>query len=99
MDPVSKEKVRSQVMDEAVFGQMVDQTFSQADLDKSGFIEKTELSILLKNIYASLKLSPPTEDDIEKELKRLDKNKDNKISKSEFRTLVKDLTLFTIEQL
>ena len=40
-----------------------------------------------------------TNNQVEAELKRLDKNKDGKISKQEFRVLVKEITLFTISKL
>ena len=46
-------------MDESVFGPMVDKTFADADLDKSGFVEKAELAILLKSIHATINIPPP----------------------------------------
>ena len=99
MNNVQKEKVKQQIMQESVFGPMVDKTFADADLDKSGFVERAELAILLKSIHATLNIPAPTEEEINNELKRLDLNKDGKISKEEFRTLVKDLAMFTIDQI
>lgn len=99
MNDAQKEKVKQQIMQESVFGPMVDKTFSDADLDKSGFVERAELAILLKSIHATLNIPAPTEEEINNELKRLDLNKDGKISKEEFRTLVKDLAMFTIDQI
>ena len=99
MNDVQKEKVREQIMQESVFGPMVDKTFADADLDNSGFVERAELAILLKSIHATLSIPAPTEEEINNELKRLDLNKDGKISKQEFRTLVKDLAMFTIDQI
>ena len=66
---------------------------------KSGFIEKNELAILLVTILTSLNIPPSSKDDIERELKRLDTNSDGKISKEEFRVLVKDLALFSIDNM
>lgn len=99
MDAGQREKVKQQILNESVFGPMVDKTFADADLDKSGFIEKAELAILLKSIHATLNIPAPTEAEINNELKRLDINKDGKISKTEFRTLVHDLAMFTVEQM
>ena len=99
MNNAQKEKVKQQIMQESVFGPMVDKTFADADLDKSGFVERAELAILLKSIHATMNIPAPTEEEINNELKRLDLNKDGKISKEEFRTLVKDLTMFTIDQI
>lgn len=99
MNSAQKEQIRRQILDESVFGPMVDKTFYDADLDKSGFIEKAELKILLKGIHATLGLSAPTTAEINAELKRLDLNTDGKISKEEFRTLVKDLAMFSVDQM
>ena len=99
MNDAQKEKVKQQIMQESVFGPMVDKTFADADLDKSGFVERAELAILLKSIHATLNIPAPTEEEINNELKRIDLNKDGKISKEEFRTLVKDLAMFTIDQI
>jgi Ca2+-binding EF-hand superfamily protein len=99
MNSAQKEQIRRQILDESVFGPMVDKTFYDADLDKSGFIEKAELKILLKGIHATLGLSAPTQSEINSELKRLDLNTDGNISKEEFRTLVKDLAMFSVDQM
>lgn len=98
MDPGHRDKVKQQLLNEEVFGPMVDKAFSDADLDKSGFIEKAELAILLNSIHAS-NIPAPSDAEITNELNRLDINKDGKISKNEFRTLVHDLAMFTIEQM
>jgi len=99
MDPEKKKLLKKQILDEKIFGPMVEKSFNDADLDKSGFIEKKELGILLKSIHASLNIPPPSNDDIEKELKRLDTNSDRKVSMEEFRVLVKDLALFSIDNM
>ena len=72
MNNAQKEKVKQQIMQESVFGPMVDKTFADADLDKSGFVERAELAILLKSIHATLNIPAPTEEEINNELKRLD---------------------------
>ena len=99
MNKDNKDKIRKRILDENVFGPMVEKTFKDADLDQSGFIEKNELAILLKSIHGTLNIPPPSNEDIEKELRRLDTNSDGKISKQEFRVLVKDLAMFTVDQL
>ena len=60
MNNAQKEKVKQQIMQESVFGPMVDKTFADADLDKSGFVERAELAILLKSIHATLNIPAPT---------------------------------------
>ena len=96
---MDKESLKKQVLDDKYLGEMVDTTFKDADLNKNATIERNELAVLLKSIYGTLGLNPPKERDIDQELKRLDKNKDGKLSKHEFKILVRDLALFSIENL
>ena len=95
---MSKEEIKNKILDEQVFNALVDKTFSDADLNKNSKIEINELAVLLKSIYATIGLPPPSKEDVEKELKRLDKNKDDVLSKDEFKVLVKDLCLYLIDQ-
>ncbi len=92
-----KEELKKKIMNQELFNEMVDKTFRDADLNKNNYIEKNELSTLLKSIYVTVGLPPPSKSDIELELRRLDKNGDQKLSKQEFKTLVKDLFLYFIE--
>ena len=39
-----KKKLREKIMDERIFGSIVDKAFSDADLNKNGFIDKKELA-------------------------------------------------------
>ena len=95
----SKEKIKNEVLDEKNFGPLVDKIFQQNDLNNSGYIEKQELAELLNNLFDQWKLPRLNNDQIDAELKRLDKNKDGKISKKEFRVLVREITLYTISKL
>ena len=94
-----KKALKEKIMNEEVFGPIVDKTFQEADINSSGFIDKKELGILLKKIRDNLGFPPPTKKDLKNEMERLDVNKDGKISKDEFRVLVKELTMFSIDQL
>jgi len=94
----SKEILKKKLLDKNTFEEMVNKTFRDADLNKDDFIQKEELAVLLKSIYGTLGLPPPSKSDIDKELKRLDKNGDKKLSKKEFSVLVRDLCLYFIEQ-
>ncbi len=95
----SKEKIKKEVLDEKNFGPLVDKIFQQNDVNNSGYIEQNELAELLNNLFEQWNLPKLKNEQIEAELKRLDKNKDGKISKQEFRVLVKEITLFTISKL
>ena len=96
---MSKEKIKKEVLDEKNFGPLVDKIFQQNDVNNSGYIEKHELTGLLNNLFDQWNMPRLTDNQVEAELKRLDKNKDGKISKKEFRALVKEITLYTISKL
>ena len=93
-----KAELKKKILDMDNFNEMLDKTFQETDLNKNNYIEKNELAILLKSIYATVGLPPPSKTDIEQELERLDKNGDKKLSKQEFKVLVRDLCLFFIDQ-
>ena len=94
-----KKKLREKIMDERIFGSIVDKAFSDADLNKNGFIDKKELALVINQVREGIGLPKASEKEIQNELKRLDSNKDGKISKEEFRVLVYEITMFSIDQL
>ena len=96
---MDKESLREKINNGALLDEMVETTFKNADLNKNSFIERNELAILLKSIYGTLGLNPPEEKEIDDELKRLDKDKDNKLSREEFKVLVKELAMFSVENI
>ena len=96
---MDKESLKNKITDEKIFNEMLDATFKNADLNQNDTIERNELAILLKSIYSSLGINAPEENEIDEEFNRLDENKDGKLSKEEFKVLVKDLALFSVENL
>ena len=93
------EKLKEKGIDQKTFDEMVEATFKNADLNNNSTIEWNELAILLKSVYGTLGLSPPEESEIDQEFLRLDTNKDGRLSKEEFKVLVKDLALFSVENM
>ena len=84
MNPAQKEEAKKKILSEEVFGPLVDQTFSDADTDKSGYIDKKELKPLLTKISKQLSLPVPDDKDIQDGLKQLDMNQDGKLQFNEF---------------
>ena len=99
MNPNEKNELKNKILSDEYFYPLVEKTFKSSDLDGSGFIEKNELEVILKSIHLSLNIPPPTQEDIDKEFKRLDTNYDGKISKEEFSVLVRDLALFSVDNI
>ena len=93
------DKLKEKGIDEKAFEEMVETTFAQADLNQNSTIERNELALLPKKIYVTLGIDPPSESDIDNEYKRLDKNSDGKLNKEEFKILVKELAIFSAENM
>lgn len=58
------------------------------DVDGSGFIEKDELSEVMRDVAQDMKVKPPTDNDIDAVLRELDEDYDEKVSKDEFVQLI-----------
>ena len=93
------DKLKEKGIDDKTFDEMVETTFKNADLNQNSTIERNELAVLLKSIYGTLGINPPEESEIDQEFNRLDENKDGKLSKEEFKILVRDLALFSAENM
>ena len=99
MNSDEKINLKNKILSDEYFLPLVEKTFNTADLDGSGFIERNELEVIIKSIHLSLNIPPPTQEDIDKEFRRLDTNYDGKISKEEFSVLVRDLALFSVDNI
>jgi len=71
-------------INDGMFGQILDKTFNEADINKSGFIEYNEFKEFMAKIHKKLNLPEPTDNDMNEYLKKYDTDKDGKISKQEF---------------
>ena len=91
--------MKKKMLDDKIFGPLVDKTFEEFDKNKSGFLEIEEFAPLLKDIHKTLHLPPPSELVVEKELKKLDHDKDGRLNKEEYSELIEDLISYTIELL
>ena len=95
----AKEIVKKKMLEERIFAPLVDKTFEEFDINHSGFIELEEFTPLINDIHKTLHLPPPSQFEIQKELKRLDSDKDGKLNKKEYGELIHDLIIYTIELL
>ena len=73
------------------FEEKVRKTFDDADKDKSGFVDFTELKELLANMSREAGVPPPGDGEAADTLKALDLNGDGKISYEEFLLFAKKL--------
>ena len=99
MDTNVKELMKKKMLEDRIFEPLVNKTFEEFDLNNSGYIEIEEFTPLIKDIHRTLHLPPPSMPEVKKELKRLDIDKDGRLNKNEYRELIHDLILYTIELL
>lgn len=71
-----------------IFGAIVNKAFTDADKDKSGFIDEKECGEALVKYSKDLRLENVTPEDVAKYFKDLDKDANNKIDEKEFGKLV-----------
>ena len=91
---MNKEEVESIVNNDELFDPIVESAFAEHDTNKNGFIEKKELFDCLVKVH---KLISPqkviTKEDVNQFLQHYDTNKDEKISKSEFKPFMKTVMI------
>ena len=83
-----KSKLKSILNDEKKYNEYSDKAFDKGDKDKSGYIEKKELAILMQDLINKLrKETKIPEDKVQYIIKTIDTDGDGKISKEEFRKI------------
>ena len=83
------EGIRKLLKDERLLGQAAAGAFMEADGDKSGFIDEKELLKVMAKTCAAMNCSKPTGAQIKELLKKIDQNRDGRVSYEEFIILVK----------
>ena len=80
-------------MNGGMYGALVSKAFSEADKDKSGFIDKEETEIALKKYSKDLNIDEVTKEEVESYFKELDKDSNEKIDEKEFGKLIQMMVL------
>ena len=84
-----EEALRETLDDPAKLKEASDLAFAEADLDKSGKVDKKELGFHLKKIAASLGIPQPSAADIATVLASFDADGDGKLDRQEFEGLTR----------
>ena len=94
-----KSIVKSKLQNRIILEPLVDKTFEEFRIKNNNFIEKDKFIIIINDIYKTLRLPPPSNSKIDKEMLRLNKKKDGKLKKEEYRELIEDLIKLIIDSL
>jgi len=62
--------------------------FQQVDTDKSGFVSRSELEVLMNKVASDCKIPAPTSAEVDDAMKAIDANGDGQISVDEFKVLI-----------
>ena len=82
------QKQERMTQDPAMLKMLFKATFETADLDKSGYLERDEIEMVMSSISPELREHQDISKDVEEIISILDQNKDGKISFSEFQVLI-----------
>ena len=94
-----KSIIKSKLQNRNILEPLVDKTFEEFRIKNNNFIEKDKFIIIINDIYKTLRLPPPSNSKIDKEMLRLNKKKDGKLKKDEYRELIEDLIKLIIDSL
>ena len=82
-----------------IISHIIESTFQFYDRDKSGFLEKNEVKLLLKEAFMSEEVNltqefdQKLEESLEEFIKHIDKNKDGRIGKDELKAALEPYIL------
>ena len=85
------EAIKKILKDERQLTTVASNAFTDADADRSGFIDEKELMKVMIKVCSALNVPKPSSSQIKDVLTSIDKNKDGKISLQEYIVLVKGI--------
>ena len=86
----NKAELEQKIKDEEFVNQVTKTYFSHYDENANRFIEKNELLKVMRDISKSLYGCEPEKGAVEFQFEQLDKDKNNKIDISEFKSFIRD---------
>ena len=79
------------------FEKALEKAFSEIDVDKNGYIDKAEFGKAAEDIIQLLGGPGSVQEKINTQFAKYDKNKDQKISKDEFREMLREIILSLLD--
>lgn len=83
--------IRDLLMNEEKIKEIANRSFDIIETDKSGQIDKKEFKEVLTSLAMDMGAEPPTDEDVQETIKKLDKDQNGQIDKKEFAELIKQV--------
>ena len=94
-----KKIVKTKLHSRSIIEPFIDKTFEGFKIKNNNFIEKDKLTIIINDIHKTLHLPPPSDSKINEEMRKLNRKKDGKLKKEEYKILIEDLIKVLIDSL
>ena len=85
------EEIKAVLNDKQKFEEAAKVGFEATDVDKSGYIDESELEKAMKEVAVTLNIDAPTKEDVFSVFEALDKDKSGKIDYQEFKVFVRKM--------
>ena len=93
----NKANLANKIKDDAFVSEVAKKYFDNYDINSNGYIEKKELSNVMKSISMTYFNCEPEKGVIEAQFSKLDKDKNNKLDLAEFKSFIKDFLKMMVE--
>jgi len=94
-----KKIIRDKLQSRNIIEPLVNKTFEEFRFKNNNFLEKDKFITIMNGIYKTLRLPPPLTTTIDSEFQKLNKKKDGKLKKDEYRKIIEDLIKVVIDSL
>ena len=79
------------ISDPAKMKRITKAAFETVDTDKSGYLEREELEVVMANVARDIGVDKPTKEEVDEMIIELDDNSDGRISLTEFQVLIEQV--------
>ncbi len=85
------EEIKAVLNDQQMFEEAAKVGFDATDVDKSGYIDESELEKAMKEVAVTLNIDIPSKEDVDSVFSALDTDKSGKIDFQEFKVFVRKM--------
>ena len=88
---MSAEEIEAILKDDSKLNEIAKAAFESVDADGSGYIEEAELKVVMSSVARDIGMPQPSDSDVSEVLRELDTNRDGRVSKDEFKVLIRQV--------